>query len=73
MSPEVTRYALRARYILWMRYINAICLQGKRCGVTGSHLIGFYLSVTLARASSPKIGEPRGLCVGDGIYDVPKM
>ena len=59
----------------YLRYeLHRVCmnsLQSKHCGVTGSHLIVFYLSVTLARASSPKIGEPRGLCVGYGIYDVP--
>ena len=49
----------------YLRYeLHRVCmnsLQSKHCGVTGSHLIVFYLSVTLARASSPKIGEPRAL------------
>ena len=50
MSPEVTRY------------INAICLQGKRKGVTRSHLIGDNPSVCLmADTVSLRLGHAAGL------------
>ena len=34
------RYVLRTRYINAIYPLDAICLQGKRKGVTGSHWIG---------------------------------